>query len=70
MKLNFPVAQQPGKVVLNVQNVSKHYGEKKVLQKVNLEVERGTKQLLSDKMGRGSRPWQKLLSMKLILTGM
>ena len=61
MKLNFPVAQQPGKVVLNVQNVSKHYGEKKVLQKVNLEVERGTKTAFVGQNGQGKSTLAKII---------
>ena len=31
MKLKFPVAQQPGKVVLLAENISKNYGPKMVL---------------------------------------
>lgn len=61
MKLNFPVAQQPGKVVLNVQNVSKYYGEKKVLQKVNLEVERGTKTAFVGQNGQGKSTLAKII---------
>ena len=56
MKLKFPVAQQPGKVVLLAKNISKNYGPKKVLQQVDVEIEREQKQLLLDKMGRGSLP--------------
>ena len=43
MKLRFPVAQQPGKVVLRAEGVSKSYGTKHVLKTVDLEIERGTK---------------------------
>ena len=61
MKLNFPVAQQPGKVVLNVENVSKNYEEKVVLKKVNLEVERGTKTAFVGQNGQGKSTLAKII---------
>lgn len=61
MKLNFPVAQQPGKVVLNVENVSKNYKEKVVLKKVNLEVERGTKTAFVGQNGQGKSTLAKII---------
>ena len=61
MKLNFPVAQQPGKVVLNAENVSKNYEEKVVLKKVNLEVERGTKTAFVGQNGQGKSTLAKII---------
>ena len=43
MSVNFPVSVVPGKVVIDIQNVSKHYDELQVLNNVNLQVERNSK---------------------------
>ena len=61
MKLKFPVAQQPGKVVLLAENTSKKYGPKKVLQQVNLEIERGTKTAFVGQNGQGKSTLAKML---------
>lgn len=61
MKLKFPVAQQPGKVVLLAENISKKYGPKKVLQQVNLEIERGTKTAFVGQNGQGKSTLAKII---------
>lgn len=61
MKLKFPVAQQPGKVVLQVEKVSKNYGEKKVLQEVDVEIERGTKTAFVGQNGQGKSTLAKII---------
>lgn len=61
MKLKFPVAQQPGKVVLKVEEVSKNYGEKKVLQEVDVEIERGTKTAFVGQNGQGKSTLAKII---------
>ena len=43
MSLRFPISIVPGKVVIEAKNVSKSYGDKKVLQGVDLMIERDTK---------------------------
>ena len=61
MKLRFPVAQQPGKVVLRVEGVSKSYGVKHVLKTVDLEVERGTKTAFVGQNGQGKSTLAKII---------
>ena len=43
MKVQFPLSVNPGKVIAEMENVSKYYGEKKVLEEVNLLIERNSK---------------------------
>ena len=61
MKLRFPVAQQPGKVVLRAEAVSKSYGTKQVLKAVDLEVERGTKTAFVGQNGQGKSTLAKII---------
>ena len=61
MKLRFPVAQQPGKVVLRAEAVSKSYGKKQVLKAVDLEVERGTKTAFVGQNGQGKSTLAKII---------
>ena len=61
MKLKFPVAQQPGKVVLLAENISKNYGPKKVLQQVDVEIERGTKTAFVGQNGQGKSTLAKII---------
>ncbi len=61
MKLKFPVAHQPGKVVLQVEKVSKNYGPKKVLQEVDVEIERGTKTAFVGQNGQGKSTLAKII---------
>ena len=51
---------QPGKVIATIEHVSKSYGEKQVLQDVNLLIERGSKWLLWVKTDKENQPWLKL----------
>jgi ATP-binding cassette, subfamily F, member 3 len=43
IKFEFGISHQPGKIILEVQGVSKSYGDKQVLSNVDLEIERGEK---------------------------
>ena len=61
MKLRFPVAQQPGKVVLRAEGVSKSYGAKHVLKTVDLEIERGTKTAFVGQNGQGKSTLAKII---------
>ena len=61
MKVRFPVAQQPGKVVLRAEGVSKSYGAKHVLKTVDLEVERGTKTAFVGQNGQGKSTLAKII---------
>lgn len=61
MKLRFPVSVSPGKVVLELKNLSKSYGEKQVLQKIDLLVERGSKTAFVGQNGQGKTTLAKIL---------
>lgn len=53
MAVSFPVSVTPGKVVVEVENVSKSYGEKKVLSNISILVERGSKIAFVGQNGQG-----------------
>ncbi len=53
MSLHFPVSINPGKVVIEADNLSKNYGDKKVLHNVNLLLERNSKIAFVGQNGQG-----------------
>ena len=61
MTLNFPISINPGKVVIEAEDVSKSYGEKKVLNNVDLMVERNTKTAFVGQNGQGKSTLAKII---------
>ena len=61
MKLKFPVALQPGKMIFETKGLAKSYGDKKVLNGVDLYIERGTKLAFVGQNGQGKSTLAKLL---------
>jgi len=61
MNVRFPVSITPGKVVLEIDRVSKSYGEKQVLQEVSLLVERGSKIAFVGQNGQGKTTLAKMI---------
>ena len=61
MKLKFPVALQPGKMIFETKSLAKSYGDKKVLNDVDLYIERGTKLAFVGQNGQGKSTLAKLL---------
>jgi ATP-binding cassette subfamily F protein 3 len=61
MKLKFPVALQPGKMIFEIKGLAKSYGDKKVLNDVDLFIERGTKLAFVGQNGQGKSTLAKLL---------
>ena len=61
MSVQFPVSKQPGKVVLEINNVSKKYGDKTILKNVNLLVERGSKIAFVGQNGQGKTTLAKMI---------
>ncbi len=53
MNFKFPVAPSSGKVVLKLEELEKSFGDKKVLNQVNLELERGDKIAFVGQNGQG-----------------
>ncbi len=69
MNLRFPVSVNPGKVVAELNGVSKNYGTKKVLQNIDLMVDRGSKTAFVGQNGQGKTTLAKILVGELDYTG-
>src|SRR5690606_2337404 len=61
MNVRFPVSVQPGKVVLEMDGISKSYGDKDVLKDVNLLIERGSKTAFVGQNGQGKSTLAKII---------
>lgn len=61
MTLNFPVSVTPGKVVVEADKISKNYGEKSVLQNIDLLIERNTKTAFVGQNGQGKSTLAKII---------
>jgi ATP-binding cassette subfamily F protein 3 len=61
MTLKFPVSVTPGKIVVDVENVSKHYGDLQVLKNVNLSVPRDIKTAFVGQNGQGKSTLAKII---------
>ncbi|RED47223.1 ATP-binding cassette subfamily F protein 3 [Winogradskyella eximia] len=61
MSLNFPVSVTPGKVVVEIDNVSKRYGDLQVLHNVNLSVPRDIKTAFVGQNGQGKSTLAKII---------
>ncbi|WP_276388421.1 ABC-F family ATP-binding cassette domain-containing protein [Eudoraea chungangensis] len=61
MKLKFPVSVTPGKVVFEMDNLAKSYGDKEVLQGVDILMERDTKIAFVGQNGQGKTTLAKIL---------
>ena len=61
MKFEFNISQQPGKIIFKAQDISKYFGEKKVLSEVNFEIERGEKIAFVGQNGQGKSTLAKII---------
>ena len=61
MKLNFNISINPGKVVTEIENLSKNYGDNKVLSDVNLLIERKSKIAFVGQNGQGKSTLAKIM---------
>lgn len=61
MRLTFPPAPRAGEVVVKVQNLTKTYGTKTILNNVNLEVIRGERVAFVGKNGEGKSTLSKII---------
>lgn len=61
MTLKFPVSVNPGKVVIEAENISKHYGSNMVLQNIDLRIERGSKTAFVGQNGQGKSTLAKII---------
>ncbi|HEA20225.1 MAG TPA: ABC transporter ATP-binding protein [Pricia antarctica] len=69
MNLRFPVSITPGKVVAEMEKLSKSYGEKEVLKNVNLLLERDSKTAFVGQNGQGKSTLAKIMVDELDHTG-
>ena len=61
MSIKFPVAIQPGKMIFETKGLEKSYGDKKVLNSIDLYIDRGTKIAFVGQNGQGKSTLAKLL---------
>lgn len=61
MKVRFPMSVNPGKVVVEAENVAKHYGDNQVLNNVDLLIERGSKIAFVGQNGQGKSTLAKII---------
>jgi len=61
MNVRFPVSVTPGKVVAELENLSKNYGEKVVLKSIDLLVGRGSKTAFVGQNGQGKTTLAKIM---------
>lgn len=69
MSVCFPISLNPGKVVLETQNISKSYGDLEVLNDIDLMVERGQKIAFVGQNGQGKSTLAKILVGELSADG-
>lgn len=69
MNLRFPVSVTPGKVVAELEQLDKSYGEKVVLKNINLLIERGSKTAFVGQNGQGKTTLAKILVQELDYQG-
>jgi len=70
MTLKFPVSITPGKVVVEAEDIVKNYGDKKVLQGIDLLIERDTKTAFVGQNGQGKSTLAKIIVGELEHQGM
>ena len=61
MNIRFSISKQPGKVVVEAEKISKSYGEKQVLENVDLLIERNSKIAFVGQNGQGKSTLAKMM---------
>lgn len=61
MKLTFPPSPRSGEVVVSVKGVTKNYGERNILNRVDLEIIRGERVAFVGKNGEGKSTFSKII---------
>ncbi|WP_010135190.1 ABC-F family ATP-binding cassette domain-containing protein [Ochrovirga pacifica] len=69
MNVRFPLSKEPGKVVVEAENVSKNYETKQVLSQVDLQIERGIKIAFVGQNGQGKSTLAKMIVGEISYTG-
>jgi ATP-binding cassette subfamily F protein 3 len=61
MNIRFQISKEPGKIVVEAENLSKNYGKKQVLENVDLLIERNSKIAFVGQNGQGKSTLAKIL---------
>ena len=61
IKFEFSISHQPGKIILEAKDISKSFGDKHVLDSVNIDIERGEKSAFVGQNGQGKSTLAKIL---------
>ncbi|MFK5878378.1 MAG: ABC-F family ATP-binding cassette domain-containing protein [Flavobacteriaceae bacterium] len=61
MRVRFPLSIQPGKIIVEAENLSKSYGDNHVLENVDLMIERGSKIAFVGQNGQGKSTLAKMM---------
>ena len=61
IKFEFSISHQPGKIILEAEDISKSFGDKHVLDSVNIDIERGEKTAFVGQNGQGKSTLAKIL---------
>ena len=61
IKFHFSISHQPGKIILKAKDITKSFGDKHVLNSVNIEIERGEKMAFVGQNGQGKSTLAKIL---------
>lgn len=69
MNLKFPISVTPGKVVAEIEGLSKNYGTKGVLKNINLLIERDSKTAFVGQNGQGKSTLAKIIVQELEYDG-
>ncbi|WP_152287129.1 ABC-F family ATP-binding cassette domain-containing protein [Flavicella marina] len=69
MNVKFPISKQPGKIVVETEAVSKSYGDKHVLDNVNLMIERSAKIAFVGQNGQGKSTLAKMMVSEIDYSG-
>ncbi|MGM1055174.1 MAG: ABC-F family ATP-binding cassette domain-containing protein [Bacteroidota bacterium] len=69
MNVRFPISIQPGKIIVEGENIGKTYGELNVLEKIDLLIERGSKIAFVGQNGQGKSTLAKIMVDEISHTG-
>lgn len=61
MKLRFPISVTPGKVIAEIENLSKNYGDNQVLENISILLERDSKTAFVGQNGQGKSTLAKIM---------
>ncbi|EHQ03367.1 ABC-F family ATP-binding cassette domain-containing protein [Gillisia limnaea] len=69
MNVRFPISIQPGKIIIEGENIGKTYGELNVLENIDLLIERGSKIAFVGQNGQGKSTLAKIMVDEISHTG-